>query len=305
VLKLISQRLAESAVSLVVVTLLVFALLAVAGGDALTALSNDPLASEATIEEMRQVYGLDQPLLARYWRWLSGAARGDLGESFFYRTSVASLVVPRLMKTITLGLIALSFAWTSSLALGLFAARRPGGGLDRLCELVVTLTASTPRIVAALALLALASGTSLATAGSAALPAFALSIPLVALFLAQTREGVGEALKEDFVRTARAKGLSERAILLKHALRPSLTPLVTIFGYSLGSVMSGSVIVETVLNWPGLGSLSVNAVRSRDVPLLMGVVLMTAMAVFIGNLIADVLLSVSDPRLRETSARAV
>lgn len=304
-LKLISQRLAQSLVSLVIVTALTFALLAAAGGDALTALSDDPLVSEATLDEMRRVYGLDQPLIARYWRWLSSAAQGDLGESFFYHASVSSLVVPRLLKTIMLGLIALVFAWTISLALGLRAARRPGGWLDRLCELLITLAASTPRIVIALALLALASGTSLMTSGSVALPAFALSVPLVALFLAQAREGVGEALSEDFVRTARAKGLSERAILLRHALRPALGPLITIMGYSLGSVMSGSVIVETVLNWPGLGSLSVNAVRSRDVPLLMGVVLVTAAAVFIGNLIADVLLSLNDPRLRETSAEAV
>lgn len=304
-LKLISQRLAQSVVSLVIVTALTFALLTAAGGDALTALSDDPLASEATLEQMRQVYGLDQPLIARYWRWLSSAARGDLGESFFYHASVSSLVMPRLLKTIMLGLIALGFAWALSLALGLRAARRPGGWLDRLCEILITLAASTPRLVVALALLALASNLSLSTSGSVALPAFALSIPLVALFLAQTREAVGEAMSEDFVRTARAKGLSERAIILRHALRPSLAPLITILGYSLGSVMSGSVIVETVLNWPGLGSLSVNAVRSRDVPLLMGVVLVTSMAVFIGNIIADVLLSLNDPRLRETRARAV
>ncbi|MEW6207088.1 MAG: ABC transporter permease [Acidobacteriota bacterium] len=304
-LKLISQRLAQSAASLVAVTLLTFALLAASGGDALTAFSDDRQASEATIEQMKRVYGLDQPFVARYWRWLSSAARGDLGESFFYHASVSSLVMPRLLKTIMLGLIALVFAWALSLALGLRAARRPGGWIDLLCELLITLAASTPRIVAALALLALASGTSLTTQSSVALPAFALSIPLVALFLAQTREGVGEALSEDFVRTARAKGLSERAILLRHALRPALGPLITILGYSLGSVMSGSVIVETVLGWPGLGSLSVNAVRSRDVPLLMGVVLVTAAAVLIGNLIADVLLSLNDPRLRETSDRAV
>jgi peptide/nickel transport system permease protein len=285
--------------------LLTFALLAAAGGDALTALADDPLASEATVEQMRQVYGLDQPFAARYWRWLSGAARGDLGESFFYHAPVSSLVLPRLLNTMMLGLAALGFAWAISLALGLSAARRPRGWIDRASDLLITLTASTPRIVVALALLAFASGTSLMTHLSVALPAFALSVPLVALFLAQVREGVGEALGEDFVRTARAKGLSERTILLRHALRPSLTPLITIMGYSLGSVMSGSVIVETVLNWPGLGSLSVNAVRSRDVPLLMGVVLATAMAVFIGNLIADILISLNDPRLRETNASTV
>ena len=314
-LKLIAYRLAQSMLSLVIVTALTFSLLAAAGGDALTALIEDPLASEATINEMRRIYGLDQPLVARYRQWLSNALCGDLGESFFYRAPVSGLVVARLMKTMALGLVALVIAWTVALALGIPAARRPRGWLDRLCELVVTLSASTPRIVMALILLALASGTSLLIPGAAAreegslasfarvlLPALALSMPLIALFLAQVREGVRDALNEDFVRTARAKGLSERAVTFRHALRPALSPLITIFGYSLGGVMSGSVIVETILNWPGLGSLSVIAVRSRDVPLLMGVVLVTAAAVFISNLLADILLCLNDPRLRETSS---
>ncbi len=314
-LKLIVYRLAQSLLSLVIVTALVFALLAAAGGDALTALIEDPLASEATIDEMRRIYGLDRGLAARYWHWLSKALRGDLGESFFYHAPVAGLVVARLMKTMVLGVVALVFAWAVSLALGIPAARRPRGWIDRLCELVVTLSASTPRIVMALALLTLVSGTSLLTLGGAAsedgiaasfaqvlLAALALSMPLIALFLAQVREGVRDSLNCDFVRTARAKGLSERAVIFRHALRTALNPLITISGYSLGGVMSGSVIVETILNWPGLGSLSVVAVRSRDVPLLMGVVLVTATAVFVCNLLADILLCLNDPRLRETSS---
>lgn len=313
-LKLILYRLVQSLASLVIVTALTFSLLAAAGGDAFTALIEDPRASEATISEMRRIYGLDRPLTSRYGQWLSNAVRGDLGESFFYRAPVAGMVVARLLKTIALGLIALVLAWTLALALGIPAARR-GGWVDRLCELTVTLTASTPRIVMALVLLALASGTSLLITGPALrqeggaaslarvlLPAVALSMPLMALFLAQVREGVRDALKEDFVRTARAKGLSEGAVIFRHALRPALSPLITTFGYSLGSAMSGSVIVETILSWPGLGSLSVVAVRSRDVPLLMGVVLVTAAAVFLSNLLADVLLRLNDPRLQETSS---
>jgi len=140
----------------------------------------------------------------------------------------------------------------------------------------------------------------------ALLPAVVLAAPLVALFMAQVRDGVGAALNEEFVLVARAKGLRERDVVLRHALRAALNPLITIFGYSLGGVMSGSVIVETVLGWPGLGALSVNAVRNRDVPLLMGVVMITSATVFVGNLIADILLYLSDPRLRQTgSARRV
>jgi peptide/nickel transport system permease protein len=129
-----------------------------------------------------------------------------------------------------------------------------------------------------------------------------LAVPLIALFMAQVRENVRQALGEDFVLVARAKGLSERDIVLRHALRAALNPLITIFGYSLGGVMSGSVIVEAILGWPGLGSLSVVAVRSRDVPLLLGIVMITAMAVFMGNLLADILLYLNDPRMRQEKA---
>jgi peptide/nickel transport system permease protein len=135
-------------------------------------------------------------------------------------------------------------------------------------------------------------------------PAIVLSLPLVALFLAQTREGLSHALGQDFVRVARAKGLSERAIIMRHALRDALNPLITLFGYSFGSVVSGSVIVETVLGWSGLGSLSVKAVLTRDVPLLMGVVMVTATAVLIGNLCADIMLRLNDPRLRQPHSPA-
>jgi len=119
------------------------------------------------------------------------------------------------------------------------------------------------------------------------------------------RDGLLLSMREDFVQVARAKGLSERAVILRHALRGALNPLITIFGLSMGSLISGSVMVETVLGWPGLGQLSVVAAQSRDVPLLMGVVLITATAVLVGNLVADVLLCLNDPRLRQGAGTAV
>jgi peptide/nickel transport system permease protein len=317
VLKLIAYRIAQTLVTLLIVTILTFALLAAAGGDALNTLSDDPLASEATIQQMRHIYELDQPMPVRYWRWLKNAARGNMGESFFYHAPVSSLLLPRLLNTAIIAFIALLMAWGVALSLGLLAARRQGSWLDRLCELLILLSASTPRIVLALGLLALSSGTSWLILGGrssndnsvnvasgaayflrALIPALVLAVPLVALFMAQVREGVREALREDFVMVARAKGLTERDVLIRHALRAALNPLITIFGYSLGGVMSGSVIVETILGWQGLGSLSVAAVRSRDVPLLLGIVVITATAVFLGNLIADILLHLNDPRLR-------
>ncbi|HEX8494285.1 MAG TPA: ABC transporter permease [Pyrinomonadaceae bacterium] len=317
-LKLIFNRVLQGVLALLIISALVFWLLAATGSDALTALGADSLVHEETIKSLRHIYGLDQPLHVRYGRWLAGALRGRLGESFFYRVPVGSLLWPRLLSTLMLATIALVIAWAIALSLGALAARRKGGWIDRFCGLLILLATSTPRIVLALIALAFAARTGLLNVGADAagaglaagalkrvlLPALVLSVPLVALFLAQVRDGLGEALREEFVQVARAKGLSERVVILRHALRAALNPLITIFGYSLGGVMSGSVIVETVLGWPGLGQLSVVAVRNRDVPLLMGVVLITATAVLIGNMVADLLLRFNDPRLREDESRA-
>jgi peptide/nickel transport system permease protein len=316
--KLIAYRLAQTLVTLLMVTMLTFVLLAAAGGDAVNSISDDPLASDATVQQMRRIYDLDKPLPLRYWRWLSNTARGNLGESFSYHAPVSSLLLPRLWNTAVLALMALLMAWALALTLGTIAARRKGSWADRFCEAVILFSSSTPRIVLALVVLAIVSNTSFLSAGSPAvnssspgnsvsigralLPAFVLAVPLIGLFLAQVREGVRQALREDFILVARAKGLRERDVLIRHALRAALNPLITIFGYSLGALMSGSVIVETILGWQGLGSLSVAAVRSRDVPLLLGIVLITATAVFLGNLIADVFLHLNDPRLRQKNA---
>jgi peptide/nickel transport system permease protein len=316
-LKLILSRLLQGVVVLVVVSALTFWLLAAAGGDALTALSVEPTVSQTALAELRRVYGLDQPLAVRYLRWLADAARGRLGTSLYYHAPVWTIIRLRLLRTLLLAAVALTLAWAVALTLGAAAARRRGGWLDRLSGALVLLTASLPRIVLALAALALAARTGLFTVGTSGqgltaefnplrvfVPALVLAAPLVALFLAQTREGLSAALAEEFVQVARAKGLPERAVVLRHALRAALNPLITIFGYSLGSVVSGSIIVETILGWPGLGQLSVAAVVNRDVPLLLGVVLVTATAVLIGNLCADILLRVNDPRLRAADAPA-
>jgi len=317
VLTLILSRALQGGAVLLVVSALTFALLGAAGGDALSELGTDKATSEATIREMRRIYGLDEPLVVRYARWLGGLVRGRMGESFYYHTPVATIIWPRLLRTLALAAVALALALAVALVLAALAAtHRTGGWWDRASELVILLTSSTPRIVLALVALAVVARSSWFTVGGAPTetladfhplrllpPAIVLSLPLVALFLAQAREGLRAALRQDFVRVARAKGLPERTIILRHALRDALNPLITIFGYSLGSVVGGSVIVETVLGWPGLGSLSVNAVRTRDVPLLMGIVMVTSTAVLAGNFIADLLLRLNDPRLRQSDAR--
>jgi peptide/nickel transport system permease protein len=317
VLKLITYRVLQGVVVLLIVSALTFGLLAAAGGDALSALSSEPHVSPDAVRELRRVYGLDQPLPLRYARWLGEFARGRMGYSFYFRAPVSAIILPRLLRTLLLAAVALFLAWAVALALGVRAALKPRGAWDRASGALVLVAASTPRIVLALVALAVAARTNLfpiGGAGEAASPlsfarvlppAIVLSAPLLALFLAQTRESLRAALAEDFVTVARAKGLSERAVVFRHAMRAALNPLITIFGYSLGSLIGGSVVVETVLGWQGLGALSVSAVRDRDAPLLLGVVMVTATAVLLGNLCADILLRLNDPRLRrDERARA-
>lgn len=314
-LKQIIFRILQAALILLVVTMITFALLAAAGGDALSALRADPQVSQTALENMRHTYGLDQPLMVRYGHWLGQLSRGNLGESFYFHAPVADLLWPRLLNTMILALLAMAIAAVVAIGLGGAAARREGSLAYKFSEFIILLTSATPRIVLALILLAVAGGTTLISAGDngstgvikplryAWLPALILAAPLIALFLAQLRDGLAGTLREEFVQVARSKGLSERVVLLRHALRATLNPLITIFGYSLGSVFAGSVIAETVMGWPGLGSLIVTAVRARDVPLVMGVVLITSTAVMVGNLLADVLQQLNDPRLRAADSR--
>ena len=309
-LRTVLHRLLQGVLVILIVSALTFALLAAAGGDALASLSSDPLVSEETIRALRTTYGLDQPLAKRYWRWLSGVAGGELGYSMYFHTPVWNILRPRLFNTLALASTALLIAAATALILGSLAARREGGWADKVSGVLVLFAAASPRIVLALIALAFMARSPLfgvsdymsASFGVSLIrllvPALVLSVPLIALFLAQVRDSLMLSLREEFVQVARAKGLHERAVVMRHALRGALNPLITTFGFSMGSLMSGSVIVETVLGWPGLGQLSVVAVQSRDVPLLMGVVLITAAAVLLGNLLADILLCLNDPRLR-------
>jgi peptide/nickel transport system permease protein len=295
---------------LLVISFLIFALLTRAGGDAVSVLEGGR-SSEETQENIRRIQGLDRPLMERYRRWLAEVARGNLGDSLVMHAPVWSLIRLPLLRTVALATVALTIAWAVSLTLGIAAARRAGSSIDRLCSAIILLAASTPRLALALLALALISSTPLMSVISATTnhvdgvfsfrvipPAIILSVPLLALFLAHTRVAVREALNEDFVCVARGRGAPEWMVLLRHALRPAAGPLIAIFGLSLGGVMSGSVIVETVMGWPGLGQLTVSAVETRDTPLLLGVTLAAAVAVMAGNLAADILQRLNNPRLR-------
>ena len=303
VLKLAVRKMVQGILMLLVVSAVTFGLLASAGGDALTALHDNPQVSPETIDRLRKTYGLDRPVIYRYGTWLANTVRGDMGESFMFKTPVAPLVFSRLRNTVLLGLLAVAIALAVSLSLAYLAIRYRSRPIEAIVDLVVLITASTPRIVLSLiALLLLATLSGTHTGGTLSTLGFAsvvLAAPLISLFLAQAKSELDLAMAEPFVQFARAKGLSESAVILRHASRAALNPLLSLGGLSLGAVAGGSVIVETVLGWPGIGSLMVAAVRARDVSLVLGIVIVASLAVWLGNTLAEILQMLNDKRLRD------
>lgn len=307
-LHLTIKKLVQGLIMLVIVSAITFTLLASAGGDALTGLRENPQVSARTIEELQKVYGLDRPFAERYGVWLWGALKGDLGESFSFRIPVGSLVWTRFLNTLVMGLAAFLIAIMTAFSLSVLSVRYGGRVFRGLIETVVLLTASTPRMVLALLALLVTLWTTPAPTPTGSLNvtylilgALALAVPLISVLLAQLRDGLDGVMSEDFIRLARAKGLSEWQVIARHALRATLNPFLTMSGLSLGGLLGGSVIVETVLGWPGVGALMVTAVRSRDIPLVMGVVLLASAAVWFGNTVADFLQVINDKRLRDGS----
>lgn len=323
ILQLILKRLAIAVPTLLLISLISFALVNAAPGDAFAELKQDPRVTEETVNRLREQYGMDRPLLARYGTWLSGAVRGDFGTSLSERLAVTKLIGARIGNTLKLSITATVLALLIALPLGALAAKKRGSWLDRIAGGIALISISTPRLVLAIIALVFAARTgwfpignvrslNVADDWSAAslldglhhlvLPAVVMSLPLLAIYLRQTRNGLLEVLSADFIRTARAKGLREWTVLGKHAARVAAGPLITLLGYAIAALLSGSVVVETVMSWPGIGQLAVNATRTRDIPVLMAVVMLAGVMMMLGNLIADVLQLIADPRLRESSS---
>ena len=297
------RKLLQGLLMLLIVSAITFTLLSSAGGDALANIRDNPQVSEETITSLTKVYGLDRPFAERYGLWLLSALSGDLGESFSFRVPVLTVVWPRLLNTVWIGVAALIIASIVSVMLAIFSIVYPNKIFTGAIDALILVTASTPRIITALLALVLALYLGTPVANSASSFQFfaaviVLALPLISIFLAQLTDALKAAMDEDFVRLARAKGLSEWAVIGRHAIRQALNPFLTVVGLSFGGLLGGSVIVETVLGWQGIGALMVGAVKSRDVPLVMGIVLVASIAVWIGNTGAELMQAVNDPRLR-------
>jgi len=309
-LHLTIRKLIQGLAMILIVSAITFALLSSAGGDALTSLRDNPQISEKTIADLTRFYGLDRPVTERYFAWLTSAVQGDLGESFSFRIPVTTLVWTRFKNTALMSIAAMVVAMFVSFSMAILSVRYRNRLLSGFVEVVVLLTASTPRMVLSLLALVLSVQLSFQAPAAGEVDGFqlacgsvVLAIPLISIFIAQLRDALAEAMKQDFIRLAPAKGLSEWAIITRHALRAAINPFLTIAGLSFGALLGGSVIVETVLGWPGIGALMVSAVKARDVPLVMGVVLIASAAVWLGNTVAEFLQLVNDKRLRSDQIR--
>ena len=314
----------------VLISLLVFLLIHAAPGDPADLLLSDE-ASAADIAEARRRWGLDQPIYVQYLRFLANIASGDLGTSFKYSDPVIGLIGERLPATIELAIASLLIAILIGIPLGVWAGAKPNSWADNLGSVFGFFGISMPSFWLGIMLILIVSGyfnwlpssgrstygvghgsdfyiiQSLLTGNMKTawdgikyiiMPAIALGTGMMGLVMRVTRSSVLEIMSEDYVRTARAKGLGERTVLWRHVLRNALVPVITVVGLELGTLLSGSIIVETVFAWPGSGSLLIAAIQSRDYPLITGTVLTYTIAFVVINFAIDMLYALIDPRIR-------
>jgi peptide/nickel transport system permease protein len=273
-------------------------------GDIATRLAGEGASAEA-IESIRHAYGLDRPLAVQYGDWLSSTLRGDLGESLYYKKPVAGLVLDRLPVTLTLGALAIVFALGLAIPLGILAALRPNSWIDRLSLFIAVLGQAMPSFWFAL-LLILYLGVKLRlfpisgseTWAHFVMPAIALGYYATPAIMRLTRAGMLEVLGSDYIRTARAKGLSRASVVFKHALRNAMIPVVALAAVQLGFILGGSVVIETVFALNGLGYLAYEGIRQNDFPVVQAIVLLIATIYILLTTLADLANAWLDPRLR-------
>ncbi|WP_189552392.1 ABC transporter permease [Streptomyces lavendofoliae] len=302
---------------LLLVTFAVFAVAAASPFDPVKAYAGTAglTASQENLDQLRANLGVDQPLVTRWWNWLTSALTGDLGNSGVMRQPVADVIGERVGWSALLAAAAFAVAILLGTALGVLAARRPGGWLDRCAgSAAYTLEAAPAFWLGLLAIWFFAleldvlpaggltdTASETVTPGQVAshlvLPALVLGVSQLPWFFLYVRQGVADALDEDPVRGARARGLNERTVLLGHALRSGMLPMLTLIGSRVPELITGALLVESVFSWPGIAAATVQAATSVDFPLLAALTVLATAAVLLGNLLSDLLYGLADPRV--------
>jgi peptide/nickel transport system permease protein len=262
-------------------------------------------AQQADKERLREELGLNLPLHVQYGRFMAGIVQGDLGGSYFYRRPVAQVIAERVPATVELALAAFLVAGLIAIPLGIIAALREGTAVDNASVLFSLVGVSIPNFWLGPLLIILFSITlgwfpvsGRTGVASLVLPAVTLGTAFAAILSRMTRASLLERLGEDYLTVARAKGLPEWKVILKHALRNALIPIITVMGLQIGALLSGAIITENVFSWPGIGTLLINAIEARDYPLVQGCVLFIALSYVLVNLVTDLFYGWADPRIR-------
>jgi len=303
VIPLLTRRLLLTLPTLLGVLIVAFLLLNVAPGDPVTAMVGER-ADSATIARLRAELRLDDPLPAQFAHYVWGVVRGDLGRSYITQRPIVQDLRERFPKTAELALAAMALAAVSGITLGMLAAVRPGGAVDRIAMLLSYLGVSFPVYwVGLLLILVFAVALQwLPPSGSGGLaylllPALTLGMRSIAFLARMTRAAMLDVLSSDFVRTARAKGLAERAVVLRHGFRNALVPVITVLGLDTGNYLTGSILTETIFGWPGLGRYVLTAIDKRDLPAIQGSILFMSVVFVVVNLVTDLLYAKADPRI--------
>jgi peptide/nickel transport system permease protein len=308
----IVRRILATIPVMAVVALFVFSLLYIAPGDPAAVIAGDQ-ATPADVERIRQSLGLDRPFLVQFWDWLGRLSRADLGRSIFTNLPVTTMIAQRIEPTLSLMLITLVLAVTVAVPIGVLAAWKAGTFIDRAIMAFAVFGFSVPVFVVGYLLAYLfalelewlpVQGYTPLSRGlwpwleNLILPAIALSCAFMALIARITRASMLEVLQQDYIRTARSKGLGQRSILFVHALKNASVPIVTVIGIGIAILIGGAVVTESVFAIPGVGRLTVDAILRRDYPVIQGVVLLFSFVYVLVNLAIDLIYTLLDPRIR-------
>jgi peptide/nickel transport system permease protein len=310
------SRTIQGIVVMLLVSVIIFGITRLAPGG--PAILLDPLLDEAQAASMRQRLGLDDPVVVQYGKWLWSAVRLDLGSSFMHGEPVVEMILHRLPASLTLTLAAMAFTLVVGLPLAIVAAVRRNSWIDNLATLISFLGLAIPAFWLGIILIILFAvelrwlpSSGLMTVGAPfsvvdrlrhlAMPAFVLGMTVLPQVTRYARTSVLDQLSQDYVRTARAKGAREWRLLATHVLRNAMLPVITVLGYYLPRLVGGTVVVEAVFAWPGLGGMAYRAAVERDYPVLMGVTMLVTVLVVITNIVVDLLYAALDPRVRYTT----
>jgi peptide/nickel transport system permease protein len=303
-IRFLAGRLIQSLFILLGVTIITFGLLFLIPADPVRMIAGRSATPE-TVASIRAQLGLDQPIPVQYARYLGNLVQGDLGRSYVQKARVSELIASRLPATLQLMAAAIFFELLIGLPAGIFASTRRNRPSDKVVMVFSFVGISAPQFVVGLLLiyvfaykLELFPLGGYGTIWHVVLPALTLGVTIAGWYSRMSRSSMIDVLRQDYIRTARAKGVSERRVVLVHALRNAILPIIAMIGIDIGLYAQGIVVVEAVFGWPGIGQLAWQAIQRIDIPIIMGVTLVAAVGIVIGNLLADIATSLIDPRVR-------